>query len=436
MTTVMTQTQELPRPPLPKVETLSGWQKKCRKTILKAFLEMPQGSLALTDEHDAVHHTAKKNQFPQAEMKIHSPLFYEHVFKYGHIGIGEAYMLGYWDSPNVESVVAWGIANVNALPILEGAKGAHWAMKFFTLSDRIQHWLKPNNQEIGQQNIRAHYDLSNDFFALFLDPTMAYSAARFEQEGQTLEDAQFAKYDALCKKLNLQPEDHLLEIGTGWGGLAIHAVYNYNCRVTTITNSKEQYELAKKRVDDRRFAHIIDVRLEDYRHLQGPFDKIVSVEMIEAVGDAYYEEFFKTCDRILAPDGMMAFQMITCPDSRYRLLKNNVDFIQKHIFPGSLIPSMARLTEALNQTSDLYLFSLEEMGMSYVKTLREWDARFLANLPEVKKLGFDDVFLRKWHYYFAYCSAAFLMRNIHLVQAVYTRPNNVKLNENAYLSVL
>jgi cyclopropane-fatty-acyl-phospholipid synthase len=253
---------------------------------------------------------------------------------------------------------------------------------------------------------------------------MTYSAAYFKEEGISLPQAQTEKYDRLCRQLNLKPTDHILEIGSGWGGNAIHIAKNYGCKVTTATISEEQYKLAKERVEKENLSEKVEVILQDYRLLEGKFDKIVSIEMLEAVGHKFLDVYFKKCSDLLKKDGILAIQVITCPDSRYESLKNGVDWIQKHIFPGSLLPSVGAINKAINSTSDLTLMDLKEMGLDYAKTLQHWKEQFNSNLADVKKLGFDERFIRKWNYYFCYCEAAFEMRNINVMQMVYARPNN------------
>jgi cyclopropane-fatty-acyl-phospholipid synthase len=252
---------------------------------------------------------------------------------------------------------------------------------------------------------------------------MTYSSAYFEHPDQSLKDAQAAKFDRLCQQLMFNHHDRVLEIGTGWGGLAVHAAKNYGCHVTSITISRQQYKWAKQRVVDEGLSKYVDVQLCDYRDMKGSFDKIVSVEMIEAVGHRYYSAFFKACQNLLAKKGMMGLQMILCPDSRYESFKTNVDWIQKHIFPGSLLPCVTELQTAIRKTGNLWLYNFEDMTAHYVRTLRLWRQAFWANIDQVRGLGLDESFIRKWNYYLCYCEAAFNRHNISVAQAIYTRPN-------------
>jgi cyclopropane-fatty-acyl-phospholipid synthase len=254
---------------------------------------------------------------------------------------------------------------------------------------------------------------------------MTYSSAYFKKEGMTLEEAQLAKYDRLCRQLNLKAEDHVLEIGSGWGGNAIYIAKTYGCKVTSLTISEEQYKLANERIQKENLSDKVSVILKDYRLMEGQFDKLVSIEMLEAVGSEFYNEYFKKCSDLLKKDGIFAIQVITCPDSRFEHLKNGVDWIQKHIFPGSLLPSVAAINKAINEVCDLTLVDLKDLGLDYAHTLKIWQQEFTKNIEQIKALGFDDYFIRKWDYYFSYCEAAFAMRNINVMQLVYTRPNNI-----------
>jgi cyclopropane-fatty-acyl-phospholipid synthase len=364
----------------------------------------------------------------RAEMVVHDGRFFDCVVKSGDIGLAEAYMQGYWDSDNVAAVLCWFIVNtVHAYP--KGDMGAVWQVNLARWVNRLQHRFRPNTVAGSQKNIESHYDLSNPFFQLFLDPTMAYSSGLFQDELDDLESAQHNKFEALCQKLRLRPHDHLLEIGSGWGGFAVYAASHYGCRVTTVTVSQAQYEGACQRIHQAEMDHKVDVKICDYRDLTGQYDKIVSVEMIEAVGDAYYDTFFAQCQQLLKPNGLLVLQMITCPDDRYQLVKSHVDFIQKHIFPGSLLPSLDRIHQSVRSTTDLFMHQLDDLGNSYARTLAIWDRNFLQQLASIELLGFDATFIRKWHYYLQYCEAAFATRNITVVQAVYTRANNPTLLE-------
>lgn len=380
---------------------------------------LPDGSSQSLGAQDAEH---------GLEMRVRSWEFFRHCALFGNVGFGEAYVEGDWDSDDVAGVISWFIQNIHAT---QGSKASSTRLagtnllKFY---NRLLHRLRPNSVKTSRRNIAEHYDLGNDFYSLWLDETMTYSAAKFTEEGQPLAQAQWNKYEALCQKLELKPTDHVLEIGCGWGGFCTHAAREHGCRVTAVTISQEQHKYATERVKREGLDHLIEIRLQDYRHITGQFDKIASIEMLEAVGDAYVDGYFAKCHEVLKPNGLLAFQVITTADCRYDNLKKGVDWIQKHIFPGSLLLSMARINEAVNKTGDMFLHGLEDLGAGYAKTLRLWYERFNAKLDEVKELGFDDRFIRKWNLYLQYCEAAFATRNISVVQAVYTRPNNGALH--------
>lgn len=362
-----------------------------------------------------------------ATLRINRPEFFKRCVLYGDIGFGEAYVDGDWDTDNLPALLAWFLQNVENAPGLSGSRAQPAALNLLRLGNRVKHLLRPNSVKTSRRNIAEHYDLGNDFYRLWLDPSMTYSCGLFVSPELTLEQAQTAKYDALCRNLRLKPTDHLLEIGSGWGGMACHAAKHYGCRVTTLTISEAQLAWCQERFAREGVADRVEVRLQDYRHTTGEFDKIVSIEMLEAVGERYVDGYFAQCARLLKRDGLLALQYITSPDSRYAEFRKGVDWIQKHIFPGSLLMSVGRVTQALLRGTDLHLHTLHDLGHHYVRTLNEWRQRFNEHHPELLKLRFDEAFIRKWNYYFSYCEAAFAQRNISVVQAVYTRPNNRSL---------
>jgi cyclopropane-fatty-acyl-phospholipid synthase len=360
-------------------------------------------------------------------LRVRRPGFFTKSALYGDIGFAESYIDGDWDTPDLTSLLGWFVLNLDEAPTLSGSKQAKSiALNLLRAFNRLGHLLRPNTRTTARKNIREHYDLSNDFFALWLDPSMMYSSARWERAG-TLEEAQVAKNDALCRKLKLRPSDHVLEIGTGWGAWSLHAAKHYGCRVTTLTISQQQYDLAVRRIAAAGLSDRIEVRLQDYRELTGQFDKIVSIEMLEAVGHRYLGEYAAVCSRVLKRDGLIALQFITCADSRYEQLRQGVDFIQKHIFPGSLLLSLNRVNQLLTAKGGFVLHHMEDQGRDYARTLSHWRGLFHAKLAQVRSLGFDDRFIRKWDYYLCYCEAAFAMRHISVVQTVHTRPNNLSL---------
>ena len=363
-----------------------------------------------------------------ATIEIRDPEFYRAVALFGDIGFAEAYIAGHWTTPDLHGAVAWAIHNATRTATQRRAQNPFAPVNLFRRWNRILHQFRPNTLTKSQENISEHYDLGNEFYKLWLDKTMTYSAARFDTGAESLEAAQTAKYEALCQQLKLTSSDHVLEIGCGWGGFAEHAVKNHGCKVTGLTISKEQLVFANKRFEETGIADSATAIFEDYRAHQGSYDKIVSIEMLEAVGDNFLETYFKKAASLLKPDGLFALQYITVPDAWHDRLKRDVDFIQKHIFPGSLLLSIGRVNEALHKTGDLFLHGLDDIGDDYARTLHAWRENFHATLEDVRRQKFPEEFIRKWDYYLAYCEAAFDTRNVSVVQAVYTRPNNYSLS--------
>ncbi|MFD2144359.1 class I SAM-dependent methyltransferase [Mucilaginibacter antarcticus] len=392
--------------------------------VLKYLSKMDKGSLCLTltDGYQITIGTGEGGI--SANININSDEFYKRIILFGDIGFGEAYTDGLWDTNNITDVIKWVLLNIDKAPGVSGSKTQTLSLNLFKWFNKVYHFNRENTVDGSRKNIAEHYDLNNDFFASFLDPTMTYSSAYFYKDGLSLQDAQLAKYERLCRQLHLKATDHVLEIGSGWGGNAIYMAKTYGCRVTSLTISAEQHKLAVERVEAEGLSDRVSIELRDYRTLQGQYDKIVSVEMLEAVGHKYLDVYFKKCHDLLKVNGLLALQVITSPDSRYDSLRKGVDWIQKHIFPGSLLPSVAAINGAVNRTGDMTMIDLKDIGTDYAKTLKLWYDQFNANLTEVRSLGFDDVFIRKWNYYLCYCEAAFAMRNINTMQLVYSKPNN------------
>ena len=349
---------------------------------------------------------------PNATIVVHDERFFSRVLWREEIGMGESYVDGDWSSPDLVAVARFAIRNMEELNRRNRvASAVHRWRK------RMLHRLRANTPRGSRKNIRYHYDLSNDFFRLFLDPTMAYSCAYFESAEDSLEEAQQAKYGRICRKLMLEPGDHLLDIGTGWGGLALYAARHFGCRVTTTTISSDQHAHARELF--RRAGLLgssIELLAEDYRNLRGQYDKLASVEMFEAVGHAHYDEFFGACDRLLTPDGSMLLQTITVPDRRFADYLEYTDWIQTYVFPGSELSAVEEILKSLARATRLELHHAEEIGQHYARTIACWRERFLAALPQVRTLGFDDRFIRMWEYYLAICEASFLERNTGNVQ--------------------
>lgn len=345
--------------------------------------------------------------------------FYGDIAFGGSIGAGEAYMFNYWETNDLTGLIRLFVMNRHVLDDVEGGLA-----RLTIPIQKILHWFNRNTQSGSRKNIAAHYDLGNDFFKLMLDETMMYSCAIFNNPEMSLYEAQIYRLDSICQKLDLQPGDHLLEIGTGWGGLSIHAAKNYGCKVTTTTISREQYELACERVNQEGLNNKVTVLFEDYRNLTGQYDKLVSVEMIEAVGHQYYETYFKKCSDLLKPNGMMLLQAITIADQQYDSAKNSVDFIKRYIFPGSCIPSNTAIQKAVTRASDLRLYDLTDIGPHYATTLRKWLENIEMKIDDVKSLGYSDEFIRMWEFYLCYCEGGFIERAISDVHMLLVKPDN------------
>jgi len=389
-----------------------------RKSLLRFLGHLEQGELTLIEGTNRHINGRQTHVCPLAvTLTVHDSRFWSMVMLGGTVGVGEAYMAGYWTVSDLTGLVRIFVANRPVMLRMEGGLAA-LVMPFL----KLWHRWRSNSEEGSRRNIQAHYDLGNDFYRLFLDETMCYSAAYYEREDSTLYEASVAKMDRLCKKLRLSPEDHLLEIGTGWGGLALHAARNYGCRVTTTTISNEQFRMATERIREAGLQDRVVVLLQDYRNLTGSYDKIVSVEMIEAVGHQYYDTFFSGCSRLLKPNGMMALQGIVIRDNLYDYALRSVDFIQRHIFPGSCIPSVAALCGSIAKASDMRLVHQEDFTAHYARTLREWRERFWKNIDAVRLLGFPESFIRMWDYYLCYCEGGFIERSIGVVQMVLEKP--------------
>jgi len=369
----------------------------------------------------------------QARIEVTDENFFKRCVLNGPIGFSEGYMAGEWTTDSLVKVITWFILNADDTQAMQTRRAR--GTGFFNLlsaANRLFHLRRPNSKAISKKNISEHYDLSNDFFQLWLDASMTYSSAYFEAPDESMETAQTRKYDKLCKRLHIIPTDHVLEIGSGWGGFSMHAAKNYGCKVTTVTISRQQYDEASRRIEEAGLGDRIQLLLCDYRDLRGSFDKVASIEMLEAVGDRYVDGYFAKIDELLHPRGILGLQAILCPDNQYPILRDGVDFIQKHIFPGSLLMSNARIAQAMKACGDLNLFEYEDMAPHYALTLQRWAETFESKLPEVRALGFDEAFIRKWRYYLRYCEAAFGTRHITVAQMAYSRPDNLSILSPVY----
>ena len=354
-----------------------------------------------------------------AEIHVQDDRFFSKLALGGSIGAAEAFMAGHWTSGDLTSVLRLVLRHRDLLDGME--KG--WARLAAPLRQAF-HAVRSNTRSGSRRNIFAHYDLGNDFFDLFLDPRRMYSCAVFERPDTSLEEASIAKLDRICRKLDLQPTDHVVEIGTGWGGFALHAAAVYGCRVTTTTISQSQFEHARKAVEAAGLEDLVEVVQKDYRDLTGRYDKLVSIEMIEAVGDRFLDTFFGKCSDLLKPEGLMVLQGITIADQHFERYRRSVDFIQRYIFPGSQLISVGSLATSVARATDLRMVHLEDIGPHYALTLCAWCDRFLANREKAQEMGFAEPFLKMWEYYFCYCEAGFEERSIGDVQVVLAKPAN------------
>ncbi len=389
------------------------------RLLHKHLRKIENGKLVVRDGRNEWYYGETTDDFPKpVHIDVTHPSFYIDVAFGGTPGSGEAYMKGSWQCSDLLSLIRIFLKNRHVMDNMD-----YGFSRLKGPLHKLGHILSRNTKQGSKKNISAHYDIGNEMFQLFLDPTMMYSSAYFEHETMSLNEASVAKLDLICKKLQLDGSDHLLEIGTGWGGLAIHAASRYGCKVTTTTISNEQYQLAVKKVKTAGLEDRITVLCADYRDLTGTYDKLVSVEMIEAIGHQYMRTYFEKCNSLLAEDGMMLLQAITITDRFYKSALKDVDFIKKYIFPGGFLPSVSSLCNTVARYSDMKVFHLQDIGPHYARTLKAWRKRFFRNVGEIKALGYNDAFIRLWEYYFCYCEGGFLERDIGTVQMLLTRPD-------------
>lgn len=382
-----------------------------------ALKRIRKGSLKITHNgHTAVYGSGDDIQL-NAEVTIHDQVVFQQIATGGTLAAAECYMLGLWDSPDLTKVIRIFAANIEEdLDRTGGLKRAR------SLVLKVAHWLNRNSIKGSKKNIRAHYDLGNDLFESFLDPTMMYSSAIFAHDQMSLHDAQLYRLNRICEKLHLGPSNHLLEIGTGWGSLAIHAAKHFGCKVTTTTISDEQYQYVKEKIQQEGLADRIQLLNQDYRLLTGNYDRLVSIEMIEAVGEKYLSGYFNKIDELLNEEGIALLQSITMPDQRYASYLNNVDFIQKYIFPGGHLPSVSRIHQLIAERTSMTVAHFEDITRHYATTLHHWHKQFVSNYMTLPKQQYDDVFYRMWRYYLAYCEGGFRENAINTSQIVFKKP--------------
>ena len=393
-------------------------QRLAKAMVIKQFSKLTKGQLLVNENGNNYIFGSKNNDFPvSATINVLSNEMYSEIAAKGLNGAAEAFVKGLWSSDDLTRLIRIFVRNREAANQIEGGLAKLATGLFY-----LQHSLKRNNHKGSLRNISAHYDLGNDLFETFLDNTKMYSCAIFENENSSLEQASINKIERICKKLELSSNDHVLEIGTGWGGFAIFAAKNFGCKITTTTISQKQYEYTLEKVKALGLQDKISVLKKDYRDLTGKYNKLVSIEMIEAVGHHYYHDFFRKCNQLLTPDGRMLLQSIIITDYLYEEAKQFSDFIKTYIFPGSCIPSISKLCESSAKTTDMRLFHLEDITPHYAKTLNHWRSYFMNNVQKIRDLGFSEEFIRLWNFYFCYCEGGFIERQIGAVQMLFTKP--------------
>lgn len=397
-----------------------AWLDRLAQRVVLAQLEKLQtGQIVVIQDDVQATFGRLTDDFPRAiELRVFDTRFYRDIAFGGSIGAGEAYIHGYWACDDLEDLLRVLIRNRDVLEKMDSGLG-----RLGVPMRKLLHALNRNTRSGSRKNIAAHYDLGNDFYKLWLDRTMMYSSAYFDSPETSLEDAAVAKLDRICRKLNLSADDSVVEIGTGWGGFAIHAARNYGCHVTTTTISQRQYDYAKQAIIDADLDDRITLLFKDYRDVEGSFDKLVSIEMIEAVGHEYHDTYFRKCCELLKPEGQMLLQAITMSDQHYDQYKTGVDFIKRYIFPGGCLTSVTDMTRTMTSQTDMRVIHLEDIGPHYATTLNRWRERFLARIDEVRTLGYSESFIRMWRFYLAYCESAFTERAIGDVQMLIMRPD-------------
>jgi cyclopropane-fatty-acyl-phospholipid synthase len=404
----------------------SSFERFLRQRLIAQMARLRHGRLILHDALGTVElgEPAHVVTDLQIRIEVDSPVFYRAIAANGSVGAGESYMGGQWRCDDLVALVRLLVRNRDLLDGMETGMA-----RLGGIAMRALHAFRRNTRTGSRRNIAAHYDLGNEFFSLFLSPDLMYSSGIWAGDGDALDSdslelASTRKLDRICRKLDLKPGDHVVEIGTGWGGFAVHAAQHYGCRVTTTTISKEQHALAAQRVVEAGLEDRVTLLLEDYRDLTGTYDKLVSIEMIEAIGAQYLDTYFAKIGSLLKPDGLALIQAITIEDHRYEQALHSVDFIKRYVFPGSFIPSIAAMVAAKGRASDLALTQLEDFGLSYARTLEAWRHRFIAALPQVRAQGFDDRFIAMWEFYLAYCEGGFRERSIGVAQLLMAKPGH------------
>jgi cyclopropane-fatty-acyl-phospholipid synthase len=403
-----------------KLPSVKSWRSTAlaKRLVFKLFNQLRHGELVIQDGNTTHRFGGGDVSIaPSATVVIHEQRAYSRILTGGTMGAAEAYIDGDWSTEQLTDVTRVFSANI---PILEAMK--HKQNWFIKAGVKLAHAARKNSVSGSRENIAAHYDLGNEFFSLFLDPSLMYSSAVYPKGSDNLAEASQHKLKLICEDLELKPTDHLVEIGTGWGGMAIYAAENYGCKVTTTTISKEQLDYARAEVERRGLQDKVTLLFEDYRNLSGQFDKLVSIEMIEAVGHEYFDTYFGCVSSLLKPDGKAVIQAITINEQRYEDYRKSVDFIKRYIFPGGCLPSLNIISGALTRTTDMQIIDLRDIAIDYAKTLKHWHEAFMAELDAVKSLGFDEKFIRMWRFYLSYCEGGFRERIIGTYQITMAKP--------------
>ena len=386
-----------------------------KKGVMNKFKHLQYGSIKIL-EGDEVLSFGDPGSNDKVTVTIHSNEFYVFLGSGGVTGVAEAYMAGYWTADNLVLLLQIVLKNKKILLSLDSGFA-----KLINPINKLIHWSKQNTLKGSKQNILAHYDLSNDFYKLWLDPTMTYSCGYFNNDSVSLEQASIEKIDRICRKLKLNENDHILEIGTGWGSFSLYAAKQYGCTIDTVTISDAQYEYASRKIESSGLGSKINIFNKDYRKIEGQYDKIVSIEMIEAVGHQFIPQYFSKLCSLLEEDGLLAIQGITYNDQNFEQYKNSVDFIKKYIFPGSCLISVAQISDVIKEYTDLAIVDMEDITKHYAETLNRWKVNFMKVTPEVKRMGFSEAFIKMWEFYFVFCEAGFLERNIGDIQLVFSK---------------
>lgn len=415
----MSQSKTIDAPFANKQNKLSLKQRIAQRLVVQHLNKLEKGYLTVEfDGQITTFGQSAQEASITAHIQINNPAAFQKFISNANVGAGESYIDGDWDSPDLLSVIRVFCLNMNVLNNMKRNP-----LSPSCIASKLLLQMTRNSLAGSRRNISAHYDLSNAFFSQFLDPTMMYSSAVFPTRASSLESASINKLRSICEQLQLNENDHLLEIGTGWGGMAIYAAKEYGCKVTTTTISQQQYNYTKERIEKEGLADQITLLLDDYRDLEGQYDKLVSIEMIEAVGREYYQTYFEACSNLLKPEGLMVIQAITMADQRYHQAARSIDFIKRYIFPGGCLPSNEIVAKHVAQDTDMQIISINDITLHYADTLASWRERFKENLHKIKELGFDDAFLRMWDYYFVYCEGGFRERAIGTVHYLLAKPD-------------